>query len=259
MRFKDIWTENFSSSALASEAEKGFKEAIVKTIAYFDMFDFPLTAREIWQALGAKCELAEVAAVLESWARKPPSIPPLQGGQIECQNGFYFLAGRSSIVAQRLARYNAADRKFKRALLVARIYKFIPWIKMIAVGNLMGAHNLREEADIDLFIIAENKRLWLTRFFCVAVVKTLGWRPRPGRSKDKICLSFFVSGEALDLRSLMLGGPLSQPFPRLAPSPSLNLEKGASPPAQAGKASGARQMVGWGGGKIFILFIGWPG
>jgi len=184
------------------EKEKEMVEAIIKVIAFFDIFDFPLTSFEIWQYLGMKCELAEVLAILNEVIQPP--LPLLPGRWIESKNGFYFLAGRSQIINLRLERYNFTDRKFKRARLIARIFKIIPWIKMMAVSNLMGAHNLKDESDIDWFIITQAGRLWLTRFFCAAFIKLLGLRPTKSQARDKICLSFFISDDNLALNHLRL-------------------------------------------------------
>ncbi|MBI2459603.1 MAG: hypothetical protein HYV53_03570 [Parcubacteria group bacterium] len=181
--------------------EFNLREAIIKVIAFFDLFDYALTDFEIWRVLSLKCQLSDVAEALESL------------GQIENKNGFYFLAGRSEIILERLKRYDFTNRKFKRARLAAKIFRFIPWIKMIAAGNLLGAHNLKDESDIDFFIVAEDKRVWLTRFFCASLAKFLGWRPRAGNSRDKICLSFYVSEWAMDLSGVMLKNPPYPPPP----------------------------------------------
>lgn len=161
-------------------------------VAFFNLFDYVLTNFEIWLMLSIECRPREVVEVLENLK------------QIENKNGFYFLSGREKNIKERLNRYNFTDRKFKRARLAAKIFRFIPWIKMIAVGNLIGAHNLKDDGDLDFFIVAEHKRIWLTRFFCVGLAKFLGWRPQANNSRDKICLSFYVSERALDLSSLML-------------------------------------------------------
>ena len=192
------------------KTEKSIAEAIVETIAFFDLFSYPLTGFEVWKYLGAKCELSDVLEILEDITKKPPLVPPLQGGQvekrgqIESKNGFYFLAGREEIIKERMARYNYTDKKFKRVVWLAKIFKFIPWIKTIAVGNIIGTHNLKKESDIDLFIITEENRVWLTRFFCILITKILGLRPKPENMQDKICLSFFISEEAMNLEKLML-------------------------------------------------------
>ena len=180
------------------------ENAIVETIAFFDLFSYPLTGFEIWKYLGVRCELSDVLEILEDITKTPPLIPPLQGGQVRSKNGFYFLAGREEIIRERMARYNYTDRKFKRAVLLARIFKSIPWIKMIAVGNIIGTHNLKKESDIDLFIITEENRVWLTRFFCILITKILGLRPKPENMQDKICLSFFISEDAMNLEKFML-------------------------------------------------------
>ncbi|MDD5291314.1 MAG: hypothetical protein PHZ04_04360 [Patescibacteria group bacterium] len=181
--------------------DENLMKAIVETIAFFDLFSYPLTGFEVWKYMNVKCELSDVLEILEN---KSPLPPFNERGQIGEKNGFYFLAGREEIIRERMARYNYTDKKFKRTIRLAKIFKFIPWIKMIAVGNIIGAHNLKKESDIDLFFITEARRVWLTRFFCVLIVKILGLRPKPEKMRDKICLSFFISEEAMNLEKLML-------------------------------------------------------
>ena len=188
-------------------------------IAFFDIFDYPLTLNEIRLSLSVKGELPELMEALEELIKSP--LPPF----VKRGDGFYFLSGRSAIAAERRRRYNFTDRKFKRALLIAGIFKFIPWIKMIAVSNLIGAHNLKDSSDIDFFIVTEDKKIWLTRFFCAGLAKFLGLRPQADNSRDKICLSFYASEKAMELNGLRLKNP---PTPLLeggqiqSPSPPLS-------------------------------------
>lgn len=170
----------------------GLKEAILKTIVFYDMFDCPLTPFEIWSYCEIKCGLADIVEALSDFKL------------LEEKSGFYFLHGREEIVKQRLRNYNYTNRKFKRALRVARLFKLIPWIKMIAVGNQMGANNLRDESDIDFFIITEPKRIWITRWFCAGITKLLKLRPQPHKKRDTICLSFYITSDFMDTSKMML-------------------------------------------------------
>ncbi|MBI4812465.1 hypothetical protein HY798_03445 [Candidatus Falkowbacteria bacterium] len=213
------------------------KEAIIKTIAFFNIFSFPLTSFEIWKFMYVGSDkknppdpspkrLAFSRAGL--YTKRVIQESPLHKGDkggfasltevrkildsgelnyaIEEKNGFYFLHGRENIIKTRMERHNHTDRKFKRALRMAKIFAFIPWIKMIAVANIIGPHNLRNSSDIDLFIITEKKRIWLARFFTAAVTQLLGLRPKKNDIRDKICLSFFISEEAKNLKRLTLNG-----------------------------------------------------
>ena len=197
-------------NSFGKENDYNIKEAIVGAIAFFDMFDYPLADFEIWKFLltpnNAKqrqTTLREVLYVLKKAMEIAETKSPI-GDLVSCKNGLYFLKGRSAIVNTRLKRYIYADRKFKLAMRVAKIFRLIPWIKMIAVSNVIGAHNLKDGSDIDLFIIAANKKIWLTRFFCVGIAQALGLRPKKGNERDKICLNFYVSEEAMNIEGLML-------------------------------------------------------
>ncbi len=178
-----------------SLADSKKEKAILETVAFFDLFDYPLTAVEVWQYTQTKCSLPQIDKKLKEM---------IAVGRLEEKQGFYFLPARTKIITTRLKRYNYAQRKLKRIRRLVRLWRFIPWIKMIAVGNLIGAHNLKNESDIDLFIITAPNRIWLTRFFIVSLTASLGLRPKPGNTKDKICLSFYISEIDLCLRRFFL-------------------------------------------------------
>ena len=163
---------------------------ILNTIVYFDLFDYPLTLNEIHVNLytggmeGPALTLAEIEECLQN----SPKLKKI----IATQSGFYFLKKRKEIIQTRLERYNLADKKFQIALRAVRIFKYLPFIKLVAVCNNLGYANAREESDIDLFVITAKNRLWFVRFFLIAIIYALGLRPPKAKVKDKICLSYYV-------------------------------------------------------------------
>jgi hypothetical protein len=174
---------------------KLIREAIVKTIVFFDLFDFPLTNFEIWQSSGVKCSLVDIVSNL-----KHESLEKA----ITLKQGYFCLSGREQIINKRKQRYNQAQKKYKKAMFVLKIFRYIPWIRMIAVGNVIGASNWKKESDIDLFIITKAKRIWISRFFCILITLVLRLRPKENNIQDKICLSFFISEEQMNIQSLKL-------------------------------------------------------
>ena len=171
------------------------KKAILAAIAFFDLFDYPLTVLEIWQYSQEKNSLSQINKKLKEM---------IVAGHLEEKQNFYFLPGRVEIITTRLKRYNYTQRKLKHARRLVYLWRLIPWIKMIAVGNLIGTHNLKDKSDIDLFVITVPNRVWLTRFFTAGLAALLGLRPKPGKTKDRICLSFYISESDLCLSRFLL-------------------------------------------------------
>jgi hypothetical protein len=165
------------------------RTAILETIVRFDIFEYPLTAFEIWQYLPIKVSYAEVLSALE------------QNTVLEKENGFYFLAGRKHIIVTRHTRYRDSDAKIKIARRLISLISWLPWIRLIALANVIGAHNLKKSSDLDLFIITKKNRLWLTKFTATIIVALLGLRPTAKHSKNRLCLSFLVDESGLDLKS----------------------------------------------------------
>ena len=170
---------------------------ILNTITYFDLFDYPLTITDIYQYLysggmqGGNFSLLEIEDCLKN-SRNLNKV-------ITAERGFYFLKNREAIIKTRLERYNLTNQKYKIAIKAVRIFKYLPFIKLVAVCNSLGMNNANEESDVDLFIITEANRIWLSRLFLIAVIFILGLRPPKDKAKDKICLSYYITAEHLDL------------------------------------------------------------
>jgi hypothetical protein len=92
--------------------------------------------------------------------------------------------------------YRIAQLKYKRVVKIAKVLRYLPGIKMIAVCNSLSYNKALPNSDIDLFIITAKGRIWTSRFFSLLMLTLLRLRP-PG--KDKICLSFFIAENNLDL------------------------------------------------------------
>jgi hypothetical protein len=115
------------------------------------------------------------------------------------------LPGRSEIISKRRERYLATDKKIKKAAWQLRIFSWLPWIRLIALANNIGTHNLRTGGDTDLFIVTKKNRLWLTKVCATIILKLTNLRPTPTAAADKFCLSFLVDESALDLSQFRLG------------------------------------------------------
>lgn len=181
------------------------EQAVLAALVYFDIFDFPLTLLEIWRYLYAPRQgdnlisgLGELQFILENLKIK---------NIIETQEGFFYLKGREETINKRKERYLRSESKFKKAIKFAKVFRYFPGVKMIAICNSLSWSNSLNNSDIDLFIITEKGKIWSARFFCVLFTQFLKSRPTPGRSRDTICLSFFISEEKLNLKEAALPAP----------------------------------------------------
>ena len=100
--------------------------------------------------------------------------------------------------------YRIAQQKFKKAVSIARILRFIPGVLLIAVSNSLSYNRAKNESDIDLFIITSRSSAWVVRFMSLSILTVLHKRPSPhlrdeNKNRDKICLSFFITEEELDI------------------------------------------------------------
>ncbi len=163
------------------------QNSILKTLVYHDIFDYPLTQKEIWKFLLLNSKF-KIQNYLDDLIRKQ---------KVFIKDNFYFLPNREEIIEIRQKREKYSQEKLKKAKKLAKLLRFIPWVKMIGITGALAMSNACEEDDIDFLIITDQDRPWLTRFLMIIFLEILGKRRRPKAKKvkdikDKICLNMFL-------------------------------------------------------------------
>lgn len=175
---------------------------ILRTLAYFSAFSYPLTVFEIY-----KWQLVESGEEALSYRQILLALQECSE-RICSKNGLYALMipGHMPIdeqIDRRAERYLAAAEKHEKLRRVIQYLKRIPHVKAIALCNSLVFHHARPEGDIDLFLISEEGAIWRTRF--LAVLPFILLRQRSGEAKrHPVDMSFFVDEAHLDLSSLRL-------------------------------------------------------
>jgi hypothetical protein len=178
------------------------EQAVFRTLAWFSLFEYPVTVFEIWKWLFSPdrtYDLVEVCRVVEesSWLCD----------RIQTKQGFVSLAGASmtDLVCVRQERFLDSVRKFKALRRAAYWFQFLPGVRAVGAANTMAWWHTTADSDIDLYIVTKPKFIWSTRLFLVTPFRLLGKRPHTSDEvQDPFCFSFFNSSDNLLLEDLQI-------------------------------------------------------
>ena len=170
--------------------KRDIKKAIFQTLAYADIFDYPLTKEELWKYL-----ISSKPVDKESFRCS------ISDSDISRKGRFYFLKGRHEIVWKRIKREKESKKKIQIAKRVALVLSRIPTVKFIGVSGALAMNNCEADDDIDLFLITSSNTLWITRFIALFILEFLGVRRsrKDNKGENKICLNMIITQAALSL------------------------------------------------------------
>ena len=168
------------------------EQKIIRTIAYFTVFRHPLTADEVFAYLWCRAgeSREEVVGRLNELVK---------AGKLDFKYGFYFFAGNEADVEKRRSAVVPGDVMLRRARTAKKILSVIPFVEAIFVCNSVAAETANENSDIDLFIVTRPGRIWSVRFFSNVLMLAFGLRTAKGHDSGRVCLSFFVDENNLDI------------------------------------------------------------
>jgi len=163
-------------------SSKNLKNEILKTLAYSCVFKYPLSFYQICTYLGCKCNYRDLIKALRELKRKR---------KISQKGGKYYIPQKRT--ENWYEKLKETIRKTDQTRGILKHLEKIPWIKLIAITGPLAAANPQEKGDIDVFIVAQSGRLWLTRLFVVLYLKALNKYRTDKSSVNKICPNLLVS------------------------------------------------------------------
>jgi hypothetical protein len=158
-----------------NELESG----IIKTLLYSGIFEYPLTFEELVKYCRVKIiDLEQFKLSLKRILDKKLVY------QID---GFLLLKEESEYIKKRIVANRFSKKLLPVALKFSKTLMRFPFLRGICLSGSISKNNFSIGNDIDFFIIAEQKRVWLLRFLLIIYHKTL-----QQKHKKYFCLNYFI-------------------------------------------------------------------
>jgi len=169
-------------------------QRILQSILYADIFNHPMTEREVWRWMPTSVHISKKVFHKEL-------LTLVKKKKILSLSPFLLLPQHKKYLGIHAQRLMTSQKKWKLACKVGRILKGVPTILFVGVTGSLAVNNTDENDDIDLCIVTTKGTVWMTRLITTLAVELFSHRRHPGTKniKDTICLNMFVAEDALTI------------------------------------------------------------
>ena len=165
---------------------ENIRQNILKTLAYFDVFNYPLTNIEVRRFLPQKCNQLVVNELLYQLTKE---------NRIYNINDFYSLQNEPQLAEIRIAGNKRAIQLLKIAQRAARLLSWFPFVESVAVSGSLSKNFADQNADIDFFIITSPNRLWIART-CMHNFKKFTYLIR---KQSWFCMNYYIDEMQMEI------------------------------------------------------------
>lgn len=128
--------------------------SILATLAWYDLFNHPLTAQEIRYYLDQQVDESGFQTALSQL---------LQEHRVFNHGGFYSLQNDTSLVTRRKQYNQRAKDLLPLAHRVGKLLSGFPYVSGVCISGSLSKNVAGPDADLDFFIIVQPGRLWIAR------------------------------------------------------------------------------------------------
>ncbi len=160
---------------------------IIRTVLYFDVFNYPLTESELYENTALKISSDQFRNLLR---------PLIQSGLLRLCDGFVLNTIRDRTdIEKRLNGNKGANAIMPTAYRFSNRIAGFPFVEGICLSGALSKNYYDEQGDIDFFIITKPGRLWICRSLLILRFKLL-----PASKKRFWCTNYFISSEDLRIQ-----------------------------------------------------------
>ena len=141
-------------TAAKADTISGLEASVLQTLAYFDIFHYPLREDEIPQFLDTNYNPILLAAVLRLL---------VSDKRIFSYQGHYMIQENPLLVHRRYEANAKAVALLEKAVRIGRFLQKFPYVSAVAISGSLSKNVAGPDADIDFFVITKSNRLWIAR------------------------------------------------------------------------------------------------
>lgn len=159
---------------------------ILRTLMYYDIFQYPLKVDEVHGFLGCNgVNINDTAMALETLHRS---------GRVYHHGPYFSLRSDSTWVQRREAGNERASKRMKLAWKISRFIGNFPFVRAVGLSGSLSKNYMDEKSDIDFFIITAPGRLWVTRMLLIGFKKLFLFN-----SYKFFCINYLITTRNLEI------------------------------------------------------------
>ncbi|HLD51545.1 hypothetical protein A3K34_04295 [candidate division WWE3 bacterium RIFOXYC1_FULL_40_10] len=159
------------------------KDAILKTLAYRTVFDYPLSYYQLCTFLVTDTAFSgsEVAEAIKKL---------ISEDKIKRKNHLYYLSGCRPVKWGN--RQKNSRHLIRENTKVIGLIGSLPWVRYVGITGSVAAYSATSNSDLDLFIVTQKNRIWLVRGFVALILIITNKYPKNGSEAGRICPNLYV-------------------------------------------------------------------
>jgi predicted nucleotidyltransferase len=169
-----------------TDSEIELQRHILRTMLYFDIFDYPLSSTEVFRFLGTNSLTEDkVVASLEELATRKI---------VHKFDEFYSVQPAEGNISRRVKGNAEAIRYLTIARRKAQLISKFPFVRAVLASGSLAKGYMDHNSDIDFFIVTAPGRLWIARTLLVLYKRIFLLN-----SHKYFCVNYFVDEDHLEI------------------------------------------------------------